>query len=255
MFADKRILVTGASKDIGRGIALDLARRGASVVGTYHTGADDAEELRALGVGEMVHLNHLDREESAATLGRLAATGPFHGLVNNAGVIEFTPWASSLDSWDSVLDVNLRGPLATAIALSPTMPPGSSIINISSTAGSVGSFDSLAYAASKAALTNLTKSLANVLGPSGIRVNAVSPCHIDGDAPAESAGLTPLGRNGFPDDIASVVAFLLTDGARFVTGTEITVDGGYTAADALAKRAYEAGPGSLRDRDPSGFAM
>ncbi|WP_171168885.1 SDR family NAD(P)-dependent oxidoreductase [Streptomyces sp. I05A-00742] len=241
MLTNKRVLVTGASKDIGRGIALDLVGRGATVVGTYNTGAADAEELLALGVQKMVHLNHLDREESAATLGRLAAAGPFHGLVNNAAVIEFTPWDASLDSWDRVLDVNLRGPLATTIALAPAMPPGSSVINISSTAGTMGSFDSLAYAASKAALTNLTKSLANVLGPSGIRVNAVSPCNIDADAPAESAGLTPLGRNGLPGDIASVVAFLLADDARFVTGTDITVDGGYTAADAIAKRAYDAG--------------
>lgn len=240
MLTDKRVLVTGASKDIGRGIALDLARHGATVVGTYNTGTSDAEELLALGIKEMVHLNHLDREESAATLRQLAASGPFHGIVNNAAVIEFASWESSLDSWDRVFDVNLRGPLATTIALAPEMPRDSSVVNISSTAGTLGSFDSLAYSASKAALTNLTKSLANVLGPSGIRVNAVSPCYIDVDAPAESARLTPLGRNGFPNDIASVVAFLLTDGARFVTGTEITVDGGYMAADTLAKRAHEA---------------
>ncbi|MFE9573511.1 SDR family NAD(P)-dependent oxidoreductase [Streptomyces sp. NPDC006692] len=240
MLTDKCVLVTGASKDIGRGIALDLAGRGATVVGTYNTGAADAEELLDLGVKEMVHLDHLDREGSLATLRRLAAAFPFDGLVNNAAVIEFASWESSLDSWDKVLDVNLRGPLATTIALAPAMPAGSSIINISSTAGATGSFDSLAYSASKAALTNLTKSLANVLGPSGIRVNTVSPCYVDADAPPESAGLTPLRRNGFPEDIASVVAFLLTDGARFVTGTEITVDGGYTAADALAKRAYDA---------------
>ncbi|MGW2642937.1 SDR family NAD(P)-dependent oxidoreductase [Streptomyces sp. NPDC001348] len=240
MLTDKRVLVTGASKDIGRGIALELAKHGATVVGTYNTGAADAEELLALGVEEMVHLDHLDRETSAATLSRLAASGPFHGIVNNAAVIQFTSWKSTLDSWDGVLDVNLRGPLATTIALAPAMPPDSSIVNISSTAGTTGSFDSLAYSASKAALTNLTKSLANVLGPAGIRVNAVSPCYIDADAPADSAGLTPLGRNGFPSDIASVVAFLLTDGARFVTGTEITVDGGYMAADALAKPAYYA---------------
>lgn len=241
MFADKRILVTGASKDIGRGIALDLVKRGATVVGTYNTGTADAEELLALGVQEMVHLDLRDREGSAAALTRLAATGPFHGLVNNAAVIEFASWESSLDSWDQVMDVNLRGPLATTIAFAPAMPSGGSVINISSTAGAVGSFDSLAYAASKAALTNLTKSLANVLGPAGIRVNTVSPCFVDADAPAQSAALTPLGRNGFPEDIASVVAFLLGDDARFVTGTEITVDGGYTAADALAKGGYDAG--------------
>lgn len=236
----KRVLVTGASKDIGRGIALDLAGRGATVVGTYNTGATDAEELVELGVSSMVHLNYLDREETSTTLGKLAASGAFDGVVNNAAVIEFASWDASLDSWDKVFDVNLRGPLATASALAGAMPSGGSIVNISSTSGAVGSFTSLAYSASKAALGNLTKSLANVLGPSGVRVNTVSPCWIDADAPAESAELTPLGRNGFPGDVASVVAFLLSDSARYITGADIVVDGGYTAADAVMKRDYDA---------------
>ncbi len=244
-FNNKRILVTGASKGIGRAIAESLLAKGAEIIGTYNTGKQEADELLAAGVSEMVQVDFADRELTAKVLASLCKKPPFDGIVSNAGVVEFEKWDElTLDSWDRVFDVNVRATLSTIKALSKSMPIGASIVVIASTDGLIGSFSSISYSASKAALINLTKSLANILGSSGIRVNAISPGWVDTgmstEESYEATQLTPLGRNGKPEDVAELVKFLLSDAAAFITGGNYIVDGGYTCVDSIMKKENDA---------------
>ncbi|ANN15825.1 hypothetical protein SD37_09305 [Amycolatopsis orientalis] len=244
-FDNRRVLVTGASRGIGRSVALLLAQAGAQVVGTFNTGKREAAELLSSGIDEMVQVDFADRAVTARALADLAASAPFHGIVNNAGAIEFEKWDEiTLESWDRVFDVNLRAVLSVTRALSGSMPRGSSIVNIASKDGMIGTYSSISYSASKAALLNLTKSLANVLGPSGVRVNAVSPGWADTgmstDPSLEAGRMTPLGRNARPEEVAEVVKFLLSDASSFVSGANYLVDGGYTGVDLIMKQEAEA---------------
>ncbi|MDR7083700.1 NAD(P)-dependent dehydrogenase (short-subunit alcohol dehydrogenase family) [Arthrobacter ginsengisoli] len=164
----------------------------------------------------------------------------FDALVNNAGVLEKEAFGKfSLDAWDRAFEVNVTAPLILSQEIGLHMGPGGSIVNIASTDAFICSFRSIAYSASKAALLSVTRSLANVLGPRGVRVNAVTPGWIDNGITEESyeaASLTPLGRNGTPDDIAKLVAFLLGADASFVNGASIVADGGYTGVDYFMKK-------------------
>lgn len=235
MTAERTVLVTGGARGIGRAIAERLAEGGWKVVATYNTGLDQARELARTHGVEIRQVDLADRAESLDFARRISEEFSFGGLVNNAGILEKEPLGEmTLDAWDRTFEVNVTAPLILAQTIGPHMSRGASIVNIASIDAYIGSFRSFAYSASKAALVSVTRSLANVLGPRGVRVNAVSPGWVDSGILTESyeaASLTPLGRNGSPLDIARTVAFLLSDDASFITGTSIVADGGYTGVD------------------------
>lgn len=242
---NKVALVTGASRGIGRAIALALARAGANVAINYRTGADpaaavaaDIEALgrRAITVGADV------RDPDAVT--RMVATvretlGGLHVLVNNAGVAGPGLLAEiSDDAWDWMIDVNLKGTFLCCRAAVPHLlaSGGGSIVNISSNAGQTGGTPhQVAYAASKAGLFGLTKALARELAGQRIRVNCVAPTSVatemvgerSPDEIAERTRSIPLGRFGQPDEVAQAVVFLANDEtASFITGQTLFVNGG-----------------------------
>jgi 3alpha(or 20beta)-hydroxysteroid dehydrogenase len=222
--AGRTVVVTGAARGLGRALTLLLEERGADVVGL---------DLPAHDVASEAHW--------AAVVSSLGGR-PVHGLVNNAGItLRDRVGAVARADWDRVLAVNLTGPMLGIQALLPLMPPGGSIVNIGSTAALVGHYP-VAYTASKWGLRGLTHSAATELGPRGIRVNLVHPGFIETDMTASAPPamlaahleLTPLERAGRAEEVARVVAFLLSDEAAYMTGAELPVDGG-TASSAGAK--------------------
>jgi NAD(P)-dependent dehydrogenase (short-subunit alcohol dehydrogenase family) len=241
----KAALVTGAANGIGAAIARDLADAGALVYA-----ADVAWNAVVPDRQIPVELDVTDRASVRAAVERVSADhGALGLLVNNAGTMRARALFDYDDAdWDAILSVNARG-VFTCIqecARSMAETGGGAIVNIASGAGRDGRTLSPPYAASKAAVINLTRSTARLLADSGIRVNAVCPGLIDTDfnvrlgeqlGPAE--GLTaeqfvarraetiPLGRIGQPEDVARVVRFLLSDEAAYVTGQSLNVDGGW----------------------------
>jgi NAD(P)-dependent dehydrogenase (short-subunit alcohol dehydrogenase family) len=163
-----------------------------------------------------------------------------YGLVNNAGVVEFEEVGIfDPELWRRVQDVNVQGVLQLCLGLRPRLARPGVIVNIASTDAFLGGVDTMAYAASKAALISLTKSLAVTFGPEQIRVNAIAPGWIDTEMgtklPAMAIEHTPLGRLGTPADIAGIVAFLVSADSAFVTGSTIVADGGYYCLDPVMK--------------------
>lgn len=237
----KTVIVTGASKGIGRAIAIQLVKSGYEVHGVYNSSKDEADKL-AEEHGIIFHQADLSQREQTLRLAEELSSLQIHALVNDAGIFEM----DTLDDmdyavWDKTLEVNLTAPLILSQKLSKSMAAGSSIVNIASTDGMIGAFDGTSYAASKAALMNITKSLGIFLGPKNIRINAVAPGWIDTDmvseAPAEtSQEMTPLGRNGKPEEVASVVEFLISDKASYINGEIIVVDGGLINVDYVLKK-------------------
>lgn len=237
-------LVTGASRGIGRAVAMELGRAGYAVCVNYLNSEDAARQvadtLRA-GGSDAVAIR-ADVADGAAVAEMVRRTekelGPVTLLVNNAGVAGQAQFQDITDEmWDRYLAVNLGGARNTIRAVLPHMlsEKRGAIVNISSIWGLRGASCEVAYACTKAAIIALTRSLAMELAPSGIRVNCVAPGVIDTDMVQvlgqetlrDLAEQTPLGRLGRPEDIAHAVAFLASDKASFITGQVLGADGGF----------------------------
>jgi NAD(P)-dependent dehydrogenase (short-subunit alcohol dehydrogenase family) len=238
--SSKAIIVTGASGGIGSAIARRLLQDGYHVIGTYHRGGQKLSELaREFPSFETAALDMSSRASITDFVASLDGR-VIYGLVNNAGVIEFEDFNNfDLESWRRIQDVNVQGVLQLSLNIRTQMSRPASIVNIASTDAFLGGMDTMAYAASKAALVSLTRSLAVNMGPDNVRVNAIAPGWIDTPMgtklPAMAIEHTPLGRLGTPADIAGIVAFLMSDDAGFVTGTTIVADGGYYCLDPVMK--------------------
>jgi 3-oxoacyl-[acyl-carrier protein] reductase len=230
----KLALVTGASRGIGRAIAEELARAGASVVVGYRSGKDEAEELAAGIGGRAVQADVSDPDEARRLVDE---AGDIDVLVNNAGLTRDGLLARmSDDDWRTVVETNLSSVFYTCRAVTRPMMKkrGGSIVNISSIVGVHGNWGQTNYGASKAGIIGFTKSLARELGSRNIRANVVAPGYVKtaltevlpDEATAAMVEQTPLGRVADPEEIAGAVRFLASDQASFITGEVLLVDGG-----------------------------
>lgn len=241
-FAGQVALVTGASRGIGRAIALELQRLGLVVIGTATSdaGAESISELLKTpqGAGGGIRLDVNDGAGvDAAIDGIVKAHGALHVLVNNAGITRDTlSMRMKDDDWDAVLDTNLKAVFRTSrAAIRPMMKQRyGRIVNITSVVGASGNAGQANYAAAKAGVAGMTRSLARELGSRGITVNCVAPGFIETDmtralSEAQTTALMaqiPLGRLGQAADVAHAVAFLASPEAGYITGTELHVNGG-----------------------------
>jgi NAD(P)-dependent dehydrogenase (short-subunit alcohol dehydrogenase family) len=242
--AGKGAVVTGAASGIGRATALRLAGEGCRVLAADRAG-EGLAETAALAAAQGTPIETMladvaaDDAPTAVIGGAVARFGALHLLMNNAGIggskrADLT----SDEDFDTQIAVNLRGVFRFSRAAVAVMPRDSAIVNVASIFGMVGFPGSAAYAAAKAGVAGLTRQMAADYGPEGIRVNAIAPGLIETGMTkrriAESnwfrgqmTEMTPLGRNGQPEDIAAAAAFLLSDDAAFITGQVLVVDGGW----------------------------
>jgi NAD(P)-dependent dehydrogenase (short-subunit alcohol dehydrogenase family) len=243
-------LVTGAGRGLGRAIASALHES------RYKVAVTDVDEAAAVSVARSLsaerstaHAYPLDVSSAQQVADVFASVardlGVPDALVNNAGVY---PNDSILDmpeaAWDRVLDINLKGPFLCSQAFARMRPAatGGVIVNVASTAAFSARVGAAHYSASKAGLVMLTKSLAQELGPYGIRVNAVAPGlveveegHVSAEYKEMFLKMIPRGRIGRPEDIAAAVSFLLTDAANYINGECIAVDGGFLTGRPLLR--------------------
>lgn len=236
------VLVTGASRGIGAAISDVMGSNGATVVGTATSdkGADAiSERFKAAGIkGIGMKLNVTDAEETAAVVAKISEDyGNISILVNNAGITRDNLFMRMKDEeWDDVISTNLSSVYRLCrLVIKPMVKArGGRIINISSVVGITGNAGQVNYAAAKAGVLGLTKSMARELGSRSITINAVAPGFIESDMtdalPDEQKdklkGEIALGRLGTPDDIAQTCLFLASPGAAYITGQTISVNGG-----------------------------
>jgi 3-oxoacyl-[acyl-carrier protein] reductase len=246
-FEGKAALVTGASRGIGRAIAVRLAGEGANIIVNYRVEVDAAnqlaEELKSLGSQATVVQADVAQAPDVERLVKAAvdAFGRIDVLVNNAGITRDTLiMRMSEDDWDAVLDTNLKSAfLMTKATLRPMLRQRSGrIVNIPSISGVIGNAGQANYSASKAGLVGLTRSTAREVASRNITCNAVAAGIIDTEiwrsVPAAAIDSmlqnVPAGRKGTPEDIAEAVAFLASEAASYITGQVLNVDGGLVMA-------------------------
>lgn len=240
----KSAIVTGATRGIGKAIALELAKMGANVAFNYSKSADEADKLRA----EIENLNvkcfaaqcDVANTEAATEFCKQAkeAFGTIDFLINNAGITrDGLILRMKEDDWDAVIDTNLKGAWNFSKAVLRSMmknETGGAILNITSISGVVGMQGQSNYSASKAGMIGLTKSLAKEVASRKITVNALALGMIETDMSgalneeyqAKITEMIPLGRFGNVNEVACIAAFLLSDAARYITGQVIQADGG-----------------------------
>ncbi len=246
----KKALVTGASRGIGRGIALALAKQGADVVVNCHSKTEEAQAVVAEieKMGRQAFAIQADVSEAASVSKMFAEISnkwkKLDILVNNAGILTVHPFeAIPEEEWDRVINVNLKGQFLCSQAALKLMGPGGRIINMASVASGgvgVGSSNIAHYATSKGGSVALTEAMAVELGPKGINVNAIAPGLIATDMTKfitenreQLKGMlagVPKGRAGKPGDIGAAAAFLASDEADYITGIVLYVDGGWLAS-------------------------
>ena len=253
LVAGRVALVTGGGRGIGRAICLALARHGADVVVADLDGASAAavaEEVRGLGARAVSLTADVTRAaDRQAMLDAAGQLGPLDILVNNAGIVQIADWFEMSEAdWDRMLEVNAKSVFFMCQAALPAMLDrrAGTIVNIASIAGKVATAQfAVHYNASKAAVIAMTKTLAFIGAPHGVRVNSVCPGNVDTPmweridreltgrqgqplGAAWQAGIAgiPMGRGGEPDDVAKVVVFLASDLAGYMTGQAINVSGG-----------------------------
>jgi 3-oxoacyl-[acyl-carrier protein] reductase len=237
----KRVaLVTGASRGIGRAIAIALAKDGLDVVVNYTANeAAAAETLSLMGGGTLSRFDVADGAAVDAAIKQIATEkGRLDVLVNNAGIaIDGLLLRTKKDDWQHTLDVNLTGTFhcCKAAARYLLKAEHGRIVNLSSVVGEQGNAGQVSYAASKAGLIGLTKTLARELAPRAVTVNCVTPgfietdmtaAHVQGEAREALVKQIPLGRIGKAEDVAEAVRFLVSEAAAYVTGQVIRVNGG-----------------------------